>query len=391
MDTRIKPGNRAMNGSSRHRVRRQRVHHALPRAVVRRRPRCGRARRLEPEPRARRAAARSRATLDVGDVPRRTESITEMVADPDDRRDLDLRAQPRAHRERRGDRRTRSSRGRGTLKGIACEKPLARNVAEARQVRELVEARRAEDGYLENQLFAPQVETGRALLWARGAATTGRPYLARAAEEHSGPHAPWFWQGELQGGGVLNDMMCHSALARAAPAHAARRAALERAAGEGHGQDRQPEVVASRVREAAPRDDGRGGRLHAPAVRGLRQRHDRVRDERRRARARRGEHVVELRRRRAFASRPSCSVPSTRCSGTRWTPGCELFFSRAVQGKAGEDLVEKQNAETGLMPVVPPKRWCTATRPRTGTSSAPSSARRSRGSPSTTASAWSRC
>ena len=80
------------------------------------------------------------------------------------------------------------------------------------QVRELVEARRAQDGYLENQVFAPQVETGRALLWARGAATTGRPYLARAAEEHSGPHTPWFWQGELQGGGVLNDMMCHSAL-----------------------------------------------------------------------------------------------------------------------------------------------------------------------------------
>ena len=21
---------------------------------------------------------------------------------------------------------------------------------------------------------------------------------------------PWFWEGELQGGGVLNDMMCHS-------------------------------------------------------------------------------------------------------------------------------------------------------------------------------------
>jgi predicted dehydrogenase len=29
------------------------------------------------------------------------------------------------------------------------------------------------------------------------------------------------------------------------------------------------------------------------------------------------------------------------------------FFSREVQGKAGEDLVEKQNAEIGLMPVVP--------------------------------------
>jgi predicted dehydrogenase len=32
--------------------------------------------------------------------------------------------------------------------------------------------------------------------------------------------------------------------------------------------------------------------------------------------------------------------------------GLKLFFSRAVKGKAGEDLVEKQNAEMGLMPVV---------------------------------------
>jgi predicted dehydrogenase len=32
--------------------------------------------------------------------------------------------------------------------------------------------------------------------------------------------------------------------------------------------------------------------------------------------------------------------------------GLKLFFSREVQGKAGEDLVEKQNAEMGQMPVV---------------------------------------
>ena len=104
------------------------------------------------------------------------------------------------------------TRGRGQLAGIACEKPLARTVAEATRVTALVKRCGLNHGYLENQVFAPQVEHGRHLLWARGARLAGRPYLARAAEEHSGPHRPWFWQGRLQGGGVLNDMMCHSAL-----------------------------------------------------------------------------------------------------------------------------------------------------------------------------------
>src|SRR5438046_10219207 len=104
------------------------------------------------------------------------------------------------------------TRGKGTLKGVACEKPLARNVAEAVRVTEMVKKAGLAHGYLENQLFAPAVAQGRAIVWARGASLTGRPYLARAAEEHSGPHMPWFWRGDLQGGGVLNDMMCHSSL-----------------------------------------------------------------------------------------------------------------------------------------------------------------------------------
>jgi len=33
--------------------------------------------------------------------------------------------------------------------------------------------------------------------------------------------------------------------------------------------------------------------------------------------------------------------------------GLKLFFSREVKGRQGEDLVEKQNAEQGQMPVVP--------------------------------------
>ncbi len=100
--------------------------------------------------------------------------------------------------------------GKGELVGVACEKPLGRNVAEAKKMLELAQQANLLDGYLENQVFAPSVTRGKEIVWARGASTTGPPYLARAAEEHSGPHMPWFWEGELQGGGVLNDMMCHS-------------------------------------------------------------------------------------------------------------------------------------------------------------------------------------
>src|SRR5690242_12405301 len=100
--------------------------------------------------------------------------------------------------------------GAGTLRGLACEKPLARNVAEAKKVVDLVKSVGLATSYLENQLYSPDITRGKELVWARGASLTGRPYLARAAEEHSGPHMPWFWQGARQGGGVLNDMMCHS-------------------------------------------------------------------------------------------------------------------------------------------------------------------------------------
>src|SRR5262245_42457263 len=156
------------------------------------------------------SAAQLARQLDVGDA-KAYASITDMVADPA----IDaiwLTGPNHARIENVEEIVHAVESGKGTLKGIACEKPLARNVAEAKKVAKLVSRIGVKTGYLENQVFAPQVELGRGLLWARGAATTGRPYLARAAEEHSGPHMPWFWRGELQGGGVLNDMMCHSAL-----------------------------------------------------------------------------------------------------------------------------------------------------------------------------------
>src|SRR5215216_5740286 len=63
--------------------------------------------------------------------------------------------------------------GAGTLRGLACEKPLARNVAEAKKVAALVATVGLNTGYLENQLFAPDITRGRQLIWARGASLTG--------------------------------------------------------------------------------------------------------------------------------------------------------------------------------------------------------------------------
>ena len=208
---------------------------------------------------ATRAAAAALARRSTSARRRPYGSIAEMVADPASTPSGSA-AQPRAHRERRGDRRRGRAR-QGQLRGLACEKPLARNVAEAKRVLELVRRAGIPHGYLENQVFAPQVERGRELIWARGAAPTGRPYLARAAEEHAGPHMPWFWQGALQGGGVLNDMMCHSALscATCSPSRASRSVASKPVRVTGHIASlkwTRPEYA-----QALKRDDGRRRRL----------------------------------------------------------------------------------------------------------------------------------
>ena len=95
------------------------------------------------------------------------------------------------------------------LVGVACEKPLGRTLAEAREMLRLAEDAKLMHGYLENQVFSSAVQRGKDIVWRRAVPVCGRPYLARAAEEHSGPHMPWFWQAQRQGGGVLSDMTCH--------------------------------------------------------------------------------------------------------------------------------------------------------------------------------------
>ena len=243
------------------------------------------------------------------------------------------------------------TRGKGELKGLACEKPLARNVAEARRVLELTKGAGLKHGYLENQRFAPQVETGRNLIWARGAKLTGRPYLARAAEEHSGPHRPWFWQGKLQGGGVLNDMMCHSALVvrhlltpPGAPASSVTPARIT-----GHIASlkwSRPAYV-RKLSDAMGREVDYAG---APA-----EDFASVMIEFRTAE---GERVLgEATTSWSFVGaglRLSAELlgPEYSMSWNTLDSGLKLFFSREVVGRSGEDLVEKQNAEMGQMPVV---------------------------------------
>ena len=241
--------------------------------------------------------------------------------------------------------------GKGTLKGIACEKPLARNVAEAKRVVQLIERIGIPHGYLENQLFAPQIETGHALLWARGARSAGRPYLARAAEEHSGPHAPWFWRGDLQGGGVLNDMMCHSALL---VRH------LLTKPGEPYSSVRPVRITShiASLKWTRPHYVEQLIKTHGPEVNYAQRPSEDFASVTIEFETDDGHTVLgEATTSWSFVGaglRLSAELlgPEYSMSWNTLDTGLKLFFSRSVTGQAGEDLIEKQNAESGLMPVV---------------------------------------
>jgi predicted dehydrogenase len=95
------------------------------------------------------------------------------------------------------------------LKGIICEKPLARNLCEADELVTLAEKAAIPTAYFENQIHMPCVINARFQLSSVERAM-GPVHLARSAEEHGGPHEPWFWDPQQQGGGVWSDMGCHS-------------------------------------------------------------------------------------------------------------------------------------------------------------------------------------
>jgi len=293
------------------------------------------------------AAAKYARELDVGEC-RAYKSITAMVCDPD----IDaiwLNGPNHTRIENVEEVCAAVTSGKATLKGIACEKPLGRTVAEAKHILKLVEQAGIMHGYLENQYFSPQVSVGHSLIWTRGAANTGRPYLARAAEEHSGPHGPWFWSGEQQGGGVLNDMMCHSVLVvrqlLTPPGESLTTLVPKRVTGHIASLKWSRKEYAAQLKKTMgvdylkkPSEDFASVTIEFETPGG-------------------GMAIGEATTSWSFVGpglRLSAELLGPEYS-MKWNSlesGLDLFFSRAVKGKTGEDIVEKQMAETGQMPVV---------------------------------------
>lgn len=241
---------------------------------------------------------------------------------------------------------------RSSLRAIAIEKPLARTLGEAKQVLAMIEEAGLLHGYLENQLYAPSITRAHDLLWKRGAAAAGNPYLARCAEEHSGPHKAWFWDGVKQGGGVLNDMMCHSVEAGRY---------LLTPPGVDPSTWLTPVSVSASIQSlkwSRPRyaEELLSAYPGAPDYRSrpsedyARANFEFVNGD--------GETVIaEGTTSWSFVGaglRLSFELlgPEYSMSADTLDTEAKVFFSRALTQSEGEDLVEKQNAEQGLMPLV---------------------------------------
>jgi predicted dehydrogenase len=237
------------------------------------------------------------------------------------------------------------------LKGIACEKPLARNIAEAKRMVQIVKQAKIPNAYMEDQIFSPTIEVGRNIIWARGAASAGRPYLARAAEEHSGPHKPWFWMGELQGGGVLNDMMCHSVLV---VRH------LLTKPGASYSSVRPVSITAhiASLKWSRPEYARQLAKSMGKEVNYLTRPSEDFASATVEFETDTGTIAIgEVTTSWSFVGaglRLSAELlgPEYSMTVNSLDTGLKVFLSRKLRGNQGEDLVEKQNAESGLMPVL---------------------------------------
>lgn len=238
------------------------------------------------------------------------------------------------------------------LRGICLEKPLGRTLAEAIEVKAIADDIGVPTGYLEDMLFAPSLVRSKEVLWRRGAGIAGRPYLARAAEEHAGPHSAWFWQPEIAGGGVLLDMMCHSI-------EAARWLLTEPGASRDSLVPIEVSATCENLKWTQPKYANQLGERFGSDVDWAKHHSEDF------ARATVKWRTTEGQILLTETSSSWCYVGaglrhSFQLMGPEYSldvdmadVGVKVFFSREVHGEAGEDLVEKQNAEQGQMPLVP--------------------------------------
>ena len=162
---------------------------------------------------------------------------------------------------------------------------------------------------------------------------------------------PWFWQGDLQGGGVLNDMMCHSVeVARFLLTDPNKKRSSIRptkvSATIASLKWSRPEYAKLLKKNMGkevdylkrPSEDFARATIHYEDDAGL-------------------PLIAEVTTSWSYVG--AGLRLSTELLGPEYSmhlnsldTNLKLFFSREVKGSSGEDLVEKQNAEQGLMPVV---------------------------------------
>lgn len=91
-------------------------------------------------------------------------------------------------------------------KHVICEKPLCTTMEEADRMIGACADAGVTLCYAEELCFAPKYVRAKQLV---DAGALGEVYLLKQCEKHDGPHADWFWDLELSGGGVTLDMGCH--------------------------------------------------------------------------------------------------------------------------------------------------------------------------------------
>lgn len=91
-------------------------------------------------------------------------------------------------------------------KAVLCTKPLGRTADEAWRMLQVVEQAGVFAGYLEDLCYTPK--TLKAIRSVQDG-DVGQITWVRAREAHPGPHAAWFWDHRLTGGGAIIDLGCH--------------------------------------------------------------------------------------------------------------------------------------------------------------------------------------